>query len=122
MNVLLNQLEDRVEIRAGDLFAPVAGEQFQLVLFNPPFFRGEPQNGFDMAWRAIDVMERFAAGLPDALAPHGYALILLSTDGDAAGMLTALKAQGLHVTPVVRRHFGSEIMTIYMICLAGSRE
>ena len=117
MNVLLNQLEDRVEIRAGDLFAPVAGKQFHLVLFNPPFFRGVPKNGFDMAWRATDVMERFATGLPDALAPHGHALILLSTDGDAAGMLSALKAQGLCVAPVVQRHFGSEIMTIYMIRL-----
>ena len=117
MNVFLNHLEDQIEIRAGDLFAPVAGEQFHLVLFNPPFFRGEPQNEFDMAWRATDVIERFAIGLPGARAPHGRALILLSTDGDAAGMLSALKAQNLRVSPVFRRHFGSEIVTIYMVCL-----
>src|SRR5262249_54957822 len=36
INTLLNRLEDRIEIREGDLFAPVQGERFDLVLFNPP--------------------------------------------------------------------------------------
>jgi len=78
-NVLLSGLDDRIEIRQGDLFAPVAGERFDLLLFNPPFFRGEPRGNFDLAWRATDVLERFAAGLPAALAPGGRALLLLST-------------------------------------------
>jgi release factor glutamine methyltransferase len=115
-NVLLNGLDERIEIRQGDLFAPVADEQFDLVLFNPPFFRGEPKGNFDLAWRATDVLERFAAGLPAALAPGGRALVLLSTDGDTAGMtgmLATLAAQGLAVTVAARRHFGSEIMTVY---------
>ena len=38
INALLNRLEDRVDARQGDLFAPVAGEQFDLILFNPPYF------------------------------------------------------------------------------------
>jgi len=115
-NVLLSGLDDRIEIRQGDLFAPVAGERFDLLLFNPPFFRGEPRGNFDLAWRATDVLERFAAGLPAALAPGGRALLLLSTDGDTAGMqgmLAALAAQGLAVSVAARRHFGSEIMTVY---------
>ncbi|MBV8199646.1 MAG: methyltransferase, partial [Acidobacteria bacterium] len=93
-NVLLNGLEEKIAIRHGDLFGPVAGERFDLVLWNPPFFRGEPRSNFDLAWRATDVMERFAAGLPGALAPGGVALVLVSTDGDAAGMIGALTAQG----------------------------
>jgi len=115
-NVLLAGLDDRIEIRQGDLFAPVAGERFDLVLFNPPFFRGEPRGNFDLAWRATDVLERFAAGLPAALAPGGRALLLRSTDGDTAGMqamLATLAAQGLAVSVAARRHFGSEIMTVY---------
>ena len=115
INVLLNRLEDRVEVRQGDLFAPVAGERFDLVLFNPPFFRGEPKGLFDLAWRATDVMERFAAGLPGVLTQNGRALVLLSTDGDAEGMLKALSAHGLQVEPAVRRDFGNEVMTIYCV-------
>jgi HemK-related putative methylase len=113
VNALLNGLEDRIEVRAGDLFGPVLGERFDLVLFNPPFFRGRPAGLFDLAWRGVDVLERFAAGLPDCLAPGGRALILLSTDGDADGMLRALETAGLVVEIVTRRHFGNEIMTVY---------
>jgi release factor glutamine methyltransferase len=113
INALLNGLEDRIEVRAGDLFEPVRGERFDLILFNPPFFRGRPSGLFDLAWRGVDILERFAAGLPACLAPGGRALILLSTDGDAGGMLRALAAEGLVVGIEARRHFGNEIMTIY---------
>lgn len=115
INALLNRVEDRVEVRQGDLFGPVEGERFGLILFNPPFFRGEPKGLFDLAWRSPDVLERFAAGLPGALAEDGQALILLSTDGDAEGMLRALEGHGLNVEPAVRRDFGNEVMTIYRV-------
>ncbi|MHA3722366.1 DUF7059 domain-containing protein [Leucobacter sp. HY1910] len=36
-NARLNGLADRIEFRAGSLFAPVAGEQFALIASNPPF-------------------------------------------------------------------------------------
>ena len=39
INALMNQLHTRLEVRHGDLFAAVAGERFDLVLFNPPFVR-----------------------------------------------------------------------------------
>jgi hypothetical protein len=61
------------------------------------------------------VMERFAAGLPDVLTENGRALVLLSTDGDAEGMLKALTGHGLQVEPAVRRDFGNEVMTIYCV-------
>ncbi|HEV8306792.1 MAG TPA: HemK2/MTQ2 family protein methyltransferase [Methylomirabilota bacterium] len=113
INALLNQVEDRVEIRHGDLFDPVKGEQFELVLFNPPFFRGVPRSPLEVAWQGTDVMERFAAGLPAALTPGGRALLVLSTEGDADGMLAALKEQALTVAAVARQDCGNEILTIY---------
>ena len=113
INALLNNQERRIEVIQGDLFAPLLGEKFDLILFNPPFFRGSPKDLFDMAWRSTDVLERFAAGLRDALTPTGRALVLLSSDGDAQGMLAALAKEGMTLTPAKRRHFGSEVMTIY---------
>jgi release factor glutamine methyltransferase len=113
INALWNGLDDAIDVRQGDLFAPVAGERFDLILFNPPFFRGEPRGLFDLAWRGTDVLERFAAGLPAALAPGGRALVLLSTDGDAAGMLRALAAHGLALEVAERRDLGNEVMTVY---------
>jgi methylase of polypeptide subunit release factors len=114
LNVMLNQLEARVEIRSGDLFAPVAGERFDLVLFNPPFFRGTPADRLDLAWRATDVLERFAGGLSGAISPTGEALIVLSTDGEWRAMLAALEANGFATRPVATRDFGNEIVTVYL--------
>jgi HemK-related putative methylase len=120
INVMLNRLDHRIEVLQGDLFAPVEGQRFHLILFNPPFYRGEPKNPFDMAWRATDVFERFAAGLDAALASDGRALILLSTDGDADGMLAALAGSGFRSVPALRRNYGNEVMTIYAVERAGT--
>lgn len=113
INVLLNKLESQVEIRSGDLFAPVAGERFDLVLFNPPFYRGEPIDRLDQAWRATDVIERFASGLAHALRATGEALVVLSTDGEWRAMLAALHAEGFQTRPIASRDFGNEIVTVY---------
>ena len=120
INSLLNRLDDRIEVRHGDLFAPVAGERFDLVFFNPPFYRGAPRNLFDMAWRAPDVLERFAAGLSGVLAEGGQALVLLSTDGDGDALLAALRAAGFALSIAARRNFGNEIMTVYSVRRSGS--
>jgi release factor glutamine methyltransferase len=111
-NAVLNGFQDDIRVLEGDLFSPVNGLRFDLITFNPPFFRGQPKSQFELAWRSVDVFERFATGLPKALLPGGRALILLSTDGDA-GMLTALKQNGLKIEPMLRRNFGNEVMTIY---------
>ena len=113
INCLLNSVESQVDVREGDLFDTVRGERFDLVMFNPPFFRGEPKNLFDMSWRSRDVMERFAAGLADILADQGKALILLSTDGDCGALTAALRANGFSLAIAGQRNFGNEIMTVY---------
>lgn len=115
INALLNGLEERIEARQGDLFAPVAGEAFDLVLFNPPFFRGDPRDPLDAAWRGTDVLERFAAGLPAALAPGGIALLLLSSHGDCEALLAALRDQGMTIETAARRDFDSEVLTAYAV-------
>ncbi len=115
LNVLLNRLEDRIEVREGDLFAPVAGELFDLVLFNPPFYRGQPRDDLDRAWRSVNVPERFAAGLGRHLKPEGRAVVVLSTDGEWRAVLAAFEANGFAATPFGRRNFGNEIITVYSV-------
>jgi HemK-related putative methylase len=114
VNALLHHLEDRIEARQGDLFAPVAGERFDLVLFNPPFFRGEPADDLDRAWRGTDVLERFAAELQTVLKPAGQALLVLSTDGDGAALLRAFP-RNLTVEVACQRDFGNEVITVYRV-------
>jgi HemK-related putative methylase len=113
INALMHGLEGRIDVREGDLFAPVAGERFDVILFNPPYFRGTPRDALDRAWRSEDTVERFAVGLRDHLTPRGRALVVLSTDGDAPAFLRAFADQGFGVGIAARRDFGNEVVTVY---------
>jgi HemK-related putative methylase len=115
INALLNHVDDRVEVIEGDLFAPIGDRRFDVVLFNPPFFRGAPRSALDRAWRSSDVVERFAAGLRTHLTPRGYALVILSTEGDADNFLNAFRANGFAVELVAQRDVIVEVLTIYQI-------
>lgn len=111
LNALLTRSESLIETRTGDLFGPVRGERFDVILFNPPYYRGAPRDSYDAAWRSPDAFERFLRELPPHLTAGGRARIVLSTDGDAEGEL----ARAGHLRCVVaRRHdFKNEILTVY---------
>lgn len=115
LNALLNGLESRVEVRGGDLFEPVAGERFDLVLFNPPFKLGTALSDRDRAWRAEGVAERFAAGLRAHLKPGGSALLLLSSYADPAPFLVALERAGCSLALQAQRRFIGERVGIYRV-------
>jgi HemK-related putative methylase len=115
INAQLNRLEHKIDLRHGDLFAPVAGERFDLILFNPPFVSGAPQNDRDRAWRSEDVAERFAAGLGEHLKPAGSALVLLSTFGDGRAFLNEFRKQKLQVSVLAEQRFVNERLTLFRL-------
>ncbi|GAB4515917.1 MAG: hypothetical protein OHK0046_20160 [Anaerolineae bacterium] len=115
LNALLNRVEQCVDVREGDLFAPVEGQRFDVVLFNPPFYRGTPHDAYDHAWRGLDVVARFAAGLRTHLTPNGCALVVLSTNSDLAHFLEAFALNALNVEAIAQRHLVSEIVTVYRL-------
>lgn len=123
LNALLNHLEDRIDLRQGDLFAPLAGELFDLVLFNPPFLLGAPKDHRDAAWRSADAAHRFAAGLGSHLAPCGAALVLLSSWGDACALFESeLRANGFSLEVFARRRYVNETLTILRAAQHTTRE
>ncbi len=115
INAILNEVEARVDVRHGDLFAPVAGERFDVVLFNPPYYRGTPRHILDAAWRSEDVAERFACSLPGHLRSGGRALVLLSTDGDAPAFLAAFAGAGCSTAVVRRCERLNEVLTVFEV-------
>jgi release factor glutamine methyltransferase len=110
INALMNDQAGQIDVHEGDLFDPVEDAVFDLILFNPPFFRGVPKGERDRAWRSPDVIERFARGLPRALAASGTALIIFSANGDLDGLLRALQANRLAVRCIARHDYGNEIL------------
>jgi len=113
VNALALHLDHKIETWAGDLFEPVHGERFDAILFNPPFYRSQPRDMADRAWRSPDIFDRFLHELPAYLCPGGFALIVLSTDGDVADAL--FSAKHLVARPVKRRDLINEILTVYEI-------
>lgn len=112
-NAALNGVE--VEVHLGDLFTPVAGRQFDVVLFSLPKFRGQPKSTFEITWRSPDIIDRLCAELPSVLAPDGTAFFVLTNHGDCEGMLSGLAKSNLAVERVMWRHFGNETLAVYAV-------
>lgn len=81
LNALLNGL-DGIEVRHGSLFEPVAGEEFDRVVSNPPFVitprtAGVPAYEYrDGGLAGDDLVAAFVRGVGGVLAPGGTAQLL----------------------------------------------
>lgn len=100
INARLNGV--RVKPRRGDLFAPVAGEQFDLIVSNPPYLPSDdiPTRGASRAWQGggangRGLLERICADVASHLRPGGTVLLVHSSVNDVQRTLEALEAGGL---------------------------
>ena len=78
-NAALNGASN-VETRQGSFFEPVEGEQFELVVANPPYVVS-PEGAYlfrDGGMRGDAVSEHVVRTVPAALAPGGYASVLIA--------------------------------------------
>jgi HemK-related putative methylase len=113
INAQLNDVT--LDVRQGDLFGPVGEDRFDVVLFNPPYYRGAPTSALDHAWRSPDLIERFSAELGDHLTLDGHALLVLSSDGERDTFLNTLEAHGLRCEVVARRDLINETLGVYRV-------
>ena len=79
-NAALNEVADRVEVRDGSLYEPVAGETFDLIATNPPFVVSPPGADVlvyrDSGLPGDEVVERIVREAPDHLNPGGWCQVL----------------------------------------------
>lgn len=86
-NAERNGVADRVTVRIGDLFAPVAGEQFDLIVANPPYIasaviptlsaevRAEPIIALDGGPDGLVFYDRICAAAKSHLLPGGALVV-----------------------------------------------
>ncbi|MFI9155382.1 HemK2/MTQ2 family protein methyltransferase [Streptomyces sp. NPDC053367] len=100
-----------VRVRRGNLFAPVRGQSFDLILANPPYVpapaeAGRPR-GAARAWNAGPdgrlVLDRICHEAPALLRPGGVLLIVHSALSGPDHTLLRLRAAGMKATVVRRR-------------------
>ena len=82
-NVADHGLQDRVSLHRGDLFKPVGGRQYDLIISNPPYVdaegmaalprecSAEPRLAFDGGADGIDIVRRILSEAGGHLAPQG---------------------------------------------------
>ncbi len=82
-NVADHGLEDRVTLHRGDLFAPLGGKRYDLIISNPPYVdaegmaalppecRAEPKLAFDGGADGLDIVRRILDQAGEYLAPEG---------------------------------------------------
>jgi release factor glutamine methyltransferase len=115
LSVRLNARLNGVRVRAlrGDLFGPVRGERFDLIVTNPPYLpdpEGElPRRGLARAWdagpRGRAFIDRICAEAGEHLKPGGALLLIHSSVCGEQATLDALAGGGLDAE-VIFRHRG----------------
>ncbi|GAA4064630.1 HemK2/MTQ2 family protein methyltransferase [Nonomuraea soli] len=101
----------RVRVLRGDLFDPLAGEQFDVILANPPYVAGRAAapgaHSRARAWDAgLDgrrLVDRICAAAPRHLAPGGSLLMVHSALSGVEASLRRLRAAGLRTHVMTRR-------------------
>src|SRR5476649_60828 len=85
-NVATHRLGDRVALHRGDLFAPLAGKRYDLILSNPPYvdrrgmdrlppeYRHEPRMALAAGDDGLDLIRRILADAPRHLTKDGALL------------------------------------------------
>jgi release factor glutamine methyltransferase len=111
-NAERNAVADRVEVRVGDLWQPVAGERFDVIASNPPYVateviaalspevRVEPRLALDGGPDGLAFLARICAAARDHLLPGG-ALVLEHGFDQAQPVRALIEAAGLRDVTLV---------------------
>ncbi|WP_170973323.1 methyltransferase [Rhizobium sp. FKY42] len=111
VNVMLNRLEGKIDVLQGDMFEPVEGRQFDLVVANPPLLP-VPDSLPDLSighggYDGMRACCRILEGLPAALSPSGRGHLIASCLADADNhylrdlLVTNAKAHHLDIVVTV---------------------
>lgn len=113
--VWLNARLNRADVHPvrGDLYAPVQGRRFDLIVSNPPYLPTPdgsiPEGGLARAWEGghdgRTFVDRICAGAAEHLNPGGVMLLVHSSVCGEAATIEQLATQGLEAG-VVFRHRG----------------
>ena len=83
LNLREHEVEQQVSLHQGDLFQPLAGRKYDLIITNPPYvdhdamdgfpaeFRAEPSMAFDGGVDGLDLVRTLLAEAPNHLNPEG---------------------------------------------------
>ncbi len=119
-NIIANKAYN-VELRKGDLFEPVRGEKFDLILFNTPYLpiseEERVDDELDAAWDGGEdgrkVIDRFLSDVKDHLNPGGRIQLVQSSLSDIHQTIKKLEDMELDASVTAREKcFFEEVVVI----------
>lgn len=99
-NALQNKLSSQIKVYESDLFESIKsanGAGFDIIFFNPPYYKGNPRNNFERAFKGgpnLEVIDKFLLEAKNHLAPKGKLCLLVSTDMDMDDLYSRLQNTG----------------------------
>lgn len=103
----------RIRLRYGDLFTPVRGHRFDLIVSNPPYVPKPPKSrdacrAWDAGPAGREILDRLCRQSRHMLAPGGVLLVVQSSVADVAKTCRLMQSSGLRaeITASRRGRFG----------------
>lgn len=93
-NIVRHHVKDRVSAVVGDLFAPLAGKRYDLIVSNPPYvptaewaalapeFMHEPKRALEAGADGMDIVERILGEAPNHLTDEGVLICEIGGSDD----------------------------------------
>lgn len=123
-NVRLHSLSDRVELRRGDLLAPLAAERFWAVVSNPPYIAEsewgdlppevrvyEPKGALLAGKDGLAVIRRLVDEAPGVLVPGGFLALEIGA-GQAEAVVALARERGYASWRVVKDLAGRDRVVV----------
>lgn len=116
-NAAANGLEEKITAVESDLFEALNQDKtFDIIFFNPPYYKGNPHNNFERAFKGgenLEVITRFLNDAKKFLKPAGVIYFIVSSDMDIPAFLKMIESEGY--THKIEKEINKFFETFYII-------
>jgi len=120
MNAKLNGVAGKMDIRLGNLFEPMEGnEKFNVIVFNAPYLpseRSEQKTWIERAWAGgpsgMELVDQFISEAPRYLMEKGKIVLVQSTLSNVDETIRKLGEEGLSAVIVAKKNVAFETIVV----------
>ena len=106
-NIRINGMTEDVDVRLGNMYEPVSGEKFDIIVTNIPFFPKEPKDMIERSWycgKDYDLPKRFFSNLSSHFTKNGKAYVAVSSLIGTDWIMSECEKHNLSASVVSRKH------------------
>lgn len=116
INAANNGMANKIEVYEGDMFGPAMGRKFDIILCNPPYFRGNVRSEADLAYMAgpnLEWLSRLASEAHDYLSKGGSLACVFGDAANVPSLVALITEKGWTGRVVARRKSLLEELTVW---------